>query len=83
MSVDRAKLVHEMGYGVEFTQLGGIGVAELEAARVQATGLSIVADPIPANPAHALVLGTKSSKVQRTLLRMARFVQHAPTVELD
>ena len=49
------------------------GVAEFEASVAQELDQQTVADPLPENLAHALVIGNKSMSVRRSLREAAAF----------
>ena len=49
------------------------GVAEFKAAAAQELNQRTVADPLPENPSHALVIGNKSQSVKRALRDAATF----------
>ena len=70
MSVDLASLQLDMS----ITLRDGAGVAEIETAAARDLGQEVVGDPLPVNPAHALVVGDKPKRVRRALRDAARFV---------
>ncbi|MCY3845616.1 MAG: hypothetical protein OXH69_18995, partial [Acidobacteria bacterium] len=49
------------------------GVADFPASAAQALDQQTVADPLPHNAAHALVIGRKPKSVQRKLRNAASF----------
>lgn len=67
LSVDRATVHEESGRDHKATQADAPAVAAFAAQAAIDLGLQAVADPIPSNDAHALVLGAKSRSVQRAL----------------
>lgn len=69
MSVDVASIQQDMS----ITLGDDAGVAEFKAAAAQALDQRTVADPLPDNPAHALVVGHKSKSVRRRLREASRF----------
>ena len=69
MSVDVASIQRDMS----ITLGDDVGVAVFEAAAAQALGQQTVADPLPDNAAHALVVGHKSKSVKRRLREAACF----------
>ena len=69
MSVDVASVQIEMSK----TLVDSVGVAEFEARIAQALNQETIADPIPENPAHALVIGKKTKAIKRKLRDSARF----------
>lgn len=69
MSVDIARIQGNMS----ITLAGGAGVAALEASAAQALDQDTVADPVPGNAAHALVIGPKSKSVRRRLRDAATY----------
>lgn len=76
MSVDRAAFRE-----VEETLAGyrGYGIAALGAAAARNLGQAVLADPLPRNPAHALVRGRKSKSTSRKLARAASWVVELPS----
>lgn len=69
MSVDRAMVRAAEGHDHKVTQADAPAVASFAAPVAIDLGLHPVADPMPDNAAHALVLGHKSRPVQRALQR--------------
>ena len=69
LSVDVARIQKHMST----TLGGGAGVAEFKATAAQELNQQTVADPLPENPAHALVIGNKSPSVKRALRDAATF----------
>ena len=77
MSVDRAafRRVEETLAGY-----GGYGIAALGTTTARNLGQRVLADPLPLNPAHALVRGRKTKSISRRLARSASWVvELAPT----
>jgi len=70
LSIDRAGLVESAGGDIRVTAAGGAGVAELAALQYRTVALEPVPDPIPENPAHAIVRGV-ISRGQATALSRA------------
>ena len=62
-----------MGTAARPDRGNGAGIAEFEAAVAQELNQRTVADPLPENPAHALVIGSKSKSVRRSLREAAAF----------
>jgi hypothetical protein len=54
------------------------GLASFKAQVARESGLGIVRDPLPDQPAHALVFGPKSKKVQSQLAKAAEWVVLPP-----
>jgi hypothetical protein len=54
------------------------GVVALEAGLVRSRQQIVVRDPLPDQPAHALVIGRKTDSVRRALARAARWVVRPP-----
>ena len=82
MSVDIANIQRDMS----ITLGNDAGVADFEAAAAQSLNQQTVADPLPDNPAHALVVGHKPKSVKRSLREAACFksrVEILRTVERD
>ena len=77
MSVDIASIQMHMSE----TLVDGVGVAEFDASTAQALGQDTFADPIPENPAHALVVGKKTKSIKRTLRDSAKFTPRDEIVE--
>lgn len=69
LSVDISRIQLEMS----ITLAGGAGVAEFQASTARALDQQTVADPLPDNVAHALVIGPKPKSVQRRLRDAASF----------
>ena len=69
LSVDVSRIQLDMS----ITLSGGAGVAEFQASAAQALDQQTVADPLPDNAAHALVIGQKPKSVQRKLRNAATF----------
>ena len=69
MSVDIARIQQDMS----ITLGDDAGVAEFKAAVAQELNQRTVADPLLDNPAHALVIGSKSKSVKRNLRKAAAF----------
>ena len=69
MSVDIARIQQDMS----ITLAGEAGVADFHASTAQALDQETVADPLPDNAAHALVIGKKSKSIQRKLRDAANF----------
>ena len=69
LSVDIARIQQDMS----ITVAGEAGVADFQAAAAQALDQETVADPLPENAAHALVIGQKSKSVQRKLRNATNF----------
>lgn len=69
LSVDIARIQQDMS----ITLAGEAGVAEFQASAAQALDQQTVADPLPDNAAHALVIGQKPKSVQRKLRNAASF----------
>jgi hypothetical protein len=80
MSVGLAGLVSEAGREAAsvLSGLEGYGLAEITAGLVRRCGQSVVRDPLPEEPAHALVVGNKTRAVQRKLAREAIWVVPPP-----
>jgi hypothetical protein len=76
MSVDRAQVRQQRGEGPEHTVADRPGylVAEVQAGSCRALHLGVVPDPLPDNPAHAGVTGTKTHSVRRQLAKAALWV---------
>jgi hypothetical protein len=53
-------------------------LAAITAGQARACGLRVVRDPLPDNPAHALVIGRKTESVMRRLARGAAWVVPPP-----
>lgn len=51
-----------------------IGLVALTVAQVREMGFTVVHDPKPDNPAHALILGASSKRNSRDLSRVARWI---------
>lgn len=73
MSVDVARIQSKMWITLE----DGAGVAELEVVAARNLDQDVVGDPLPENPAHALVIGDKPRRVKRALRDAARFIARA------
>lgn len=69
MSVDIASVQKDMSV----TLGADTGVAEFQVVAAQKLNQRTVADPLPNNPAHALVVGHKSKSVKRGLRDAATF----------
>lgn len=52
----------------------GYGLVEFSAADVRKLGLDVHRDPLPEEPAHALVTGRKGKPVKKGLVRAARVI---------
>jgi hypothetical protein len=52
----------------------GFALAAITAGLARACGLGVVRDPLPDNPAHAVVFGPKTNAVIRRLARQATWV---------
>lgn len=70
LSVDIARIQQDMS----ITLAGEAGVADLRASAAQALDQQTIADPLPDNAAHALVIGRKPKSVQRKLRNAASFI---------
>ena len=70
MSVDVERIQSDMSITLE----DGAGVAEVETVVARGLSQDVVADPLPENPAHALVIGDKPRRVKRALRDAARFI---------
>lgn len=82
MSVDIERIQQDM----MITLGDDAGVAEFRAAAAQALNQRTIADPLPDNPAHALVVGHKSKSTRRSLREAASFKSREEilrTVERD
>lgn len=73
MSVDVARIQSDMSITLE----DGAGVAEVGAVVARGLEQDVVSDPLPENPAYALVIGDKPRRVKRALRDAARFVARA------
>lgn len=56
----------------------GYGVVGFEAGLTRSRQQVVVRDPLPDQPAHALVVGRKTDSVRRALARAARWVVRPP-----
>lgn len=56
------------------------GLASFKARVARESGLGIVRDPLPDQPAHALVFGPKSKKVQSQLAKATEWVVLPPNL---
>ena len=70
MSVDVASIQLDMS----ITLSGGAGVGEIKTETAHKLGQDVVSDPLPGEPAHALVIGHKTRSVRRALRDAARFI---------
>ena len=73
MSVDVASIQLDM----LITLRNGAGIAEIKTETARALGQDVVDDPLPSEPAHALVIGHKPKSIRRALRDAARFVARA------
>lgn len=73
MSVDVASIQLQMS----ITLKNGAGVAAIGTATARGLGQEVEVDPLPDNPAHALVVGRKPRSVKRALRDAARFTTRA------
>ena len=66
--------------GPEPTLLGleGYALASITAGFLRRCGQAIIRDPLPENPAHALVVGPKSESVRRRIARECRWIVGPP-----
>jgi len=80
MSVLLADVMLEMERGPNDALAGHLNysLAAVSAGLVRSQELGVAKDPIPSEPAHAVVFGKKSKSVRKTLARAARWVI-APT----
>ena len=69
MSVDIARIQQDMS----ITLADGAGIAGFQASVAQALDQKTVADPLPENAAHALVIGQKTKSVRQKLRDAAIF----------
>ena len=76
LSVDLHSVLSEAGYSVNFTLRDhpAYGLASITAGQVRAANQLVCRDPLPSNPAHALVVGNKTSSVARQLAKLANLV---------
>jgi hypothetical protein len=76
MSVDLADVYIQMGQGPEAALIGyeEFALAAITARLIRECGLGVARQPLPENPAHAVVFGKKSQKIRRKLAREARWV---------
>jgi len=70
MSVDRAVIQLDMAA----TLHDGAGVGEMPTTAARELGQDVVADALPNNRAHALVIGDKPRRIRRALRDAARLV---------
>ena len=56
----------------------GYALAALTAGTVRQNGQGVAADPLPEEPAHALVFGNKTESVRRRLAKASRWVVEPP-----
>lgn len=74
LSLDRAIIVQRLRLDVRFTARGGAGVADLTAAEYRNKGMDPVPDPLPDNPAHALVEGKITNGQATAMSRWCHFI---------
>lgn len=79
LSVDIARIQKDMSV----TLKDGVGVAEFKAGSAQELGLQTIADPLPDNPAHALVIGKKTKSIKRKLRNASKFVPGKEIIDVD
>lgn len=72
LSVQLAKLLRSPGDCLRDRPQFGLGA--ITVAEVTRLGFSVVHDPLPADPAHALVLGENDKQVARALARAMRIL---------
>lgn len=67
--------------GPEFSLAGheDFALAVLTAGLIRQCGQGIARDPLPDNPAHAVVFGRRTEAVRRRLARGSRWVVEPPT----
>lgn len=73
LSVDVANIQLHMS----ITLKNGAGVAAIGTAAARGLDQEVRGDPLPDNPAHALVIGRKPKSVKRALRDVARFTTRA------
>ena len=67
LSVDRSSILIAMGLDHRFTAQEAPGVAEVAAAKFRSLDLEPEPDPLPDNPAHAVVRTTIDKKTAKQL----------------
>lgn len=77
ISVDRARLTTPRER-VDRAGRAGFRLGAFDAGEAIALGFRVLPDPIPGNPAHALVVGTNDQERSRALARRVRVV---PNIE--
>lgn len=80
MSVDLAEVHIQMGHGPEAALASheGFALAAITAGLARECGLGVARQPLPENPAHAVVFGKKTPKTRRRLAKEARWVVPPP-----
>ncbi len=80
MSVVPAELVLAAGRTAESVLAGhdAYALAGIPVALVAGLGLQLVPDPLPDEPAHALVVGHKTQGTRRKMAKAARWVVPPP-----
>ena len=73
MSVDVASIQLDM----LITLRNGARIAEIKTETARDLDQDAVGDPLPGEPAHALVIGHKPKRIRRALRDVARFVARA------
>ncbi|MYD03817.1 MAG: hypothetical protein F4X21_02575 [Acidimicrobiia bacterium] len=69
MSVDIARLRVEMS----LTLADGVGVASFSSGLAYDNGQVVFSDPVPGNPAHALVIGNKPRSIRKAFCKASAF----------
>lgn len=80
MSVDLAEVHIQMGHAPQaaLADHEGFALAAITVGLVRECGLGVARQPLPENPAHAVVFGKKTSKIRRRLAKEARWVVSPP-----
>jgi hypothetical protein len=73
ISVDVARLT-DPRTSVDRAGRGGFRLGEFEARAARQLGFRVEPDPLPDNPAHALVIGPNDQEISRALARRVRLV---------
>ena len=80
MSVLLASVLEEAGRPVEEALAGheGFALAAIRAGLARQHGQGVARDPVPGEPAHAVVFGKKTRSVSRALAKGARWIVPPP-----
>jgi hypothetical protein len=81
ISVDLARLTDPQT-SVERAGRAGFRLGTLDAADARELGFRVEHDPLPRNPAHALLIGPNDQEISRALARRVRLVEGVESSDL-